>query len=199
MVARLFRHLEAELLDFLRPRAATHATPFVLVVDEDASGDHDTSIPVLGGFGRAVHTTQKTQPPEGYCERTLHPVAQSNGTQLRSDRVETGAMSFVVKPLAVGVRVRIKQPSIQIADEYGIVTRLDARGACVKLDSGREFLVEPAMLERACSGFDRSLVSLHSVSPLLYGTHTGAWLRRNFLLARTSRDTPSSPTVRSRS
>jgi len=58
MVARLFRRLdasplpyaerldlEAELLDFLRPRAATHATPFVLVVDEDASGDHDTSIP----------------------------------------------------------------------------------------------------------------------------------------------------------
>jgi len=82
--------------------------------------------------------------------KPLHPVAQSNGTQLRSDRVETGAMSFVVKPLAVGVRVRIKQPSIQIADEYGIVTRLDARGACVKLDSGREFLVEPAMLERAC-------------------------------------------------
>ena len=37
--------LEAELLDFLRPRSTTHAAPFVLVVHEDACGDHDTSIP----------------------------------------------------------------------------------------------------------------------------------------------------------
>ena len=78
----------------------------------------------------------------------MHPVAQSNGTNAGSDSGtgDTDAMSFV-KPLAVGVRVRIKRASIALADEYGTVTRLDARGARVKLDSGPEFLVEPAMLE----------------------------------------------------
>jgi len=58
LIARLFRRLdasplpyaerldlEAELIDFLRPRLATHAAPFVLVVHEDACGDHDTSVP----------------------------------------------------------------------------------------------------------------------------------------------------------
>ncbi len=58
LIARLFRRLdasplpyserlelEAELFEFLRPRAAVRVPPFVLVVHEDARGDHDTSIP----------------------------------------------------------------------------------------------------------------------------------------------------------
>ena len=54
----------------------------------------------------------------------------------------------VKKTLAVAVRVRIKHPpSSDLPKEYGVVTRLDARGALVKLDSGRVFLVEPAVLE----------------------------------------------------
>ena len=58
MIARLFRRLDAsplpyaerldlevELFEFLRPRSTVRVPPFVLVVDEDACGDHDTSIP----------------------------------------------------------------------------------------------------------------------------------------------------------
>ena len=52
------------------------------------------------------------------------------------------------KPLTAGVRVRLKQPlSSDPSNECGIVTRLDARGVLLKLDSGRELLVEPAMVD----------------------------------------------------
>ncbi len=54
-----------------------------------------------------------------------------------------------MKPLTVGarVRVRVKRPSIDLPNEHGTVTRLDARGVQVKLDSGRVLMVEPTMLE----------------------------------------------------
>ena len=58
LIARLFRRLdasplpyaerldlEAEVLGFLRSKSPMRAPPFVLVVHEDACGDHDTSIP----------------------------------------------------------------------------------------------------------------------------------------------------------
>ncbi len=69
-----------------------------------------------------MHIAEKTQPPQGYCERTLHPVAQSHGRNSASDLADTNAMSFL-KPLAVGVRVRIKQASVELALEYGTVSR----------------------------------------------------------------------------
>ena len=93
-----------------------------------------------------MHIAKKTQPPQGYCERTLLPVAQSHGRNSWRDVVDTDAMT-IKPPLTVGARVRLKEPSIALAKEDGIVTRLDARGALAKLDSGREFLVEPGMLE----------------------------------------------------
>ena len=93
-----------------------------------------------------MHIVKKTQPPQGYCERTLLPVAQSHGRNSWGDVVDTDAMT-VKPPLTVGARVRLEEPSMNFAKEDGVVTRLDARGALVKFDSGRAFLVEPAMLE----------------------------------------------------
>ena len=37
--------LEAELIEVLRPSAHRAVSPFVIIVHEDACGDHDTSIP----------------------------------------------------------------------------------------------------------------------------------------------------------
>lgn len=91
-----------------------------------------------------MHITHKT-PPQGYCERISHLVGQADGRNSGSDVADTDAMSL--KRPTVGARVLIKQPSIDLAKEQGIVARLDARGALVKLDSGREFLVEPSMIE----------------------------------------------------
>lgn len=56
-----------------------------------------------------------------------------------------------VKPLTVGARVRLNEKSsplgVGIRDSDGTVVRIDGRGVPVKFDSGREFLVEPAMLD----------------------------------------------------
>ncbi len=93
-----------------------------------------------------MHIVKKTQPPQGYCVRTSRPVPQTNERNSSRDAVDTEAMT-VKPPLTAGVRVRIKQPSTDLANEDGVVTRIDARGALLKLDSGRELLVEPEMLE----------------------------------------------------
>ena len=109
----------------------------------DACGDHDTSI--LNQAAQ-MHIVNKTQSPQGYCVRTSRPVPQTNERNSSRDAVDTEAMT-VKPPLTAGVRVRIKQPSTDLANEDGVVTRIDARGALLKLDSGRELLVEPEMLE----------------------------------------------------
>ena len=60
-----------------------------------------------------------------------------------------GGMSSAM-PLVVGARVRVRftrrMSVVNSAHERGVVTRVDARGVIVKLDSGSELLVEHAMI-----------------------------------------------------
>ncbi len=52
-------------------------------------------------------------------------------------------------PLSIGARVRIRRsiaPGVSELHDDGEVLRVDGRGVLVRLDSGREVLVEPSML-----------------------------------------------------
>jgi hypothetical protein len=52
-------------------------------------------------------------------------------------------------PLPIGARVRIRRslvPGVPELHDDGEVLRIDGRGVLVRLDTGRDVLVEPSML-----------------------------------------------------